>query len=70
MNVDMVASAPLILRVVNEQGQPVRGAELVWTFPDLKPLDSSMVGDRELRELAQLGPRALRRRGSVPARWR
>ncbi|MHC4164052.1 MAG: carboxypeptidase regulatory-like domain-containing protein [Planctomycetota bacterium] len=47
VNVDVAASAPLILRVVNEQGQPVRGAQLIWTFPDLKPLDSSMVGDRE-----------------------
>jgi hypothetical protein len=47
VNIDVAAPAPLILRVVDGQDQPVRGAQLIWTFPDLKPLDSSMVGDRE-----------------------
>lgn len=47
VNIDVAAPAPLVLRVVDEQDQPVRGAKLVWTSPDLKPLDSSMVGDRE-----------------------
>ncbi len=45
--IDMVASAPLTIRVMNEQDQPIPGAKLVWTFAAIKPLDSSMVGDRE-----------------------
>jgi len=47
MDIEMVASAPLTIRVMTEQDQPIAGAQLVWTFPALKPLDSSMVGDRE-----------------------
>ncbi len=47
VNVELGAPAALILKIVNERGEPVPGAELAWTSPDLKPLDSSMVGDRE-----------------------
>ncbi|MHC4958455.1 MAG: hypothetical protein ACYTGN_08760 [Planctomycetota bacterium] len=47
VDLQTTGSAPLTIRVVDPQDQPVAGAELVWTFPAIKPLDSSMVGDRE-----------------------
>ena len=40
-------SAPLTLRVVDEQGAPVEGAELVWGFPALAPFNSSHFGSYE-----------------------
>ncbi len=47
VNVDTVAAAPLVLRVLDEQGEPIPDAQLVWTFPDLAPFDSSTIGKLE-----------------------
>jgi hypothetical protein len=47
VDIDLPQSAPLTLNVVDEEGRPIEGAELTWTCPDLKPLDSSMVGKHE-----------------------
>jgi len=40
-------SAPLTLHVVDEQGAPVEGAKLVWSFPALAPFNSSHFGSYE-----------------------
>jgi len=47
LNISLPASAPLTLFVTDDKRRPIPGARLVWTFPDLKPLDSSMLGKRE-----------------------
>ena len=47
VDVSFAASAPITLRVVDEQSQPVAGAKLIWSFDAIKPLDSSMVRGRE-----------------------
>ena len=41
------ASTPLTVTVFDERGNPLHGAEMVWTFDAIKPIDSSMVRGRE-----------------------
>jgi protocatechuate 3,4-dioxygenase beta subunit len=47
IDVDFAPSAPLTIRVLDEQAQPIAGAKLIWTFDAIRPIDSSMIGGRE-----------------------
>jgi hypothetical protein len=40
-------ASPVVIQVSDEDGQPVEGAQLVYTFPSLQPLNSSMVAEYE-----------------------
>ncbi len=41
------ASTPLTVTVFDERGNPLLGAEMVWTFDAIKPINSKMVGGYE-----------------------
>ncbi|MCZ6573176.1 MAG: carboxypeptidase regulatory-like domain-containing protein, partial [Planctomycetota bacterium] len=41
------ASTPLTVTVFDERGNPLQGAEMVWTFDAIKPINSKMVGRYE-----------------------
>jgi len=40
-------ASPVLITVTDESGQPVDGAQLIYTFPALQPLNSSMVAEYE-----------------------
>ena len=44
---DLDAACPVTVVVENEDGEPLLGAQLVYTFPSLQPLNSSMVAAYE-----------------------
>ncbi|MHC4932129.1 MAG: carboxypeptidase regulatory-like domain-containing protein [Planctomycetota bacterium] len=47
VSVGFAPSAPLEILVTDESGAPLPSAKLVWTFADLKPLNSSMASGYE-----------------------
>jgi hypothetical protein len=46
VEVKFAASAPLEVVVKREDGQPLTGAKLFWSFPEIAPLNSKLVGNK------------------------